>query len=135
MQVRNGELLRARQLASCPAWCSEVILRRTSELLAPFGPTGEFCGLTVEHCELCGLPDAAWKDYERDGDKEALLNRHVGFFRSIFVPSLASALRNSGSKLDFADILAQKLKRRLAEQPTPYNSFIQTMVLAKKASL
>lgn len=82
--------------------------RRTSELVAPFGTNGQFCGLAVEHCELFGLPDAAWKDYERDGDKEALFNRHVGFFRSIFVPYLASALQNSGSKLGFADILAQK---------------------------
>ena len=41
------------------------------------------------------LPDTAWADYERDGKTEVLVNRHVGFFRSIFVPSLAMALEDT----------------------------------------
>jgi SAM dependent carboxyl methyltransferase len=40
--------------------------RRKCELLAPFGADGQFLGLTVEHCEHFGLPDAAWTEYERD---------------------------------------------------------------------
>jgi len=35
------------------------------------------------------LPNAAWVEYQRDGDKEALVTKHVLFSRSIFVPSLA----------------------------------------------
>jgi hypothetical protein len=66
--------------------------RRRNELLAPFSTDGQFCGPTVEHCELFRLPDAAWTDYERDGNREVLVNRHVGFFRAIFVPSLATAI-------------------------------------------
>ena len=114
-------------LGSCP--------RRKCELLAPFSASGQFCGLAVEHCELTGLPDAAWKEYERDGNKELLANRHAGFFRSIFVPSLASALSDPKKKHVFADAMEQKLVRRMVEQPAPFHSFVQMMVLAKKAPL
>lgn len=105
--------------------------RRTSELLAPFDADGQFGGLTVEQCKLFGLPDAAWTDYEHDADKELLAGRHAGFFRSIFVPSLACALTSAAKKEVFADAMERKLVRRMVEQPAPFHSFVQTMVLAK----
>ena len=82
---------------------------------------------------MFGLPDAAWTEYERDANKELLASRHAGFFRSIFVPSLASALIDSGRRQVFADAMEQKLVRRMVEQPAPFHSFVQTMVLAKRA--
>lgn len=66
--------------------------RQKSELLAPFKRGGQFRGLSVEHYEFLSLPDAAWADYERDGDASALATKHALFFRSVFVPSLGSAL-------------------------------------------
>jgi hypothetical protein len=115
--------------------CAQMVLgacpRRKCELLAPFLEDGQFFGLTVEHCEVFGLPDAAWIDYERDANKELLASRHAGFFRSIFVPSLASALTGSGKRQAFADAMDQKLKRQLIDQPAPLHSFVQTIVLAK----
>jgi len=105
--------------------------RRKSELLAPFSTDGQFLDLTVEYYELFGLPDPAWTDYERDQNKDLLANRHAGFFRSIFVPSLASAFTDSGKRQVFADAMDQKLKQRMVEQPEPFHSFVQTMVLAK----
>ena len=106
--------------------------RRTSELLAPFSADGQLLDLIVKHCELVGLPDAAWLDYERDTNRELLASRHAGFFRSIFVPSLASALTDPEKRQVFADAMDQKLKTHLVNQPAPYHSFVQTMVLAKK---
>lgn len=46
--------------------------RRKDELLAPFAKDGQFQQLRVEDCDMTNLPDAAWADYQRDGDKEAL---------------------------------------------------------------
>jgi len=66
--------------------------RRKRDLLAPFEANGEFHHLTVEDCVMSELPDAAWTDYQRDGNKDALVTKHALFFRSILVPSLASAL-------------------------------------------
>jgi hypothetical protein len=113
-------------LGSCP--------RRRCELLAPFSADGQFCGLAVEHCEVTGVPDAAWTEYERDGNKELLANCHAGFFRSIFVPSLASALSDSDKRQIFAVAMEQKLVRSMVEQPAPFHSFVQMMVLAKKGA-
>jgi hypothetical protein len=105
--------------------------RRRSQLLEPFSSGNQYCGLTVEQCQLSSLPDAAWADYERDGKTEVLVNRQVGFFRAIFVPSLATALEDIEGSHRFAEELEQRLTRRLRERPTPYNSFTQTIVLAK----
>jgi SAM dependent carboxyl methyltransferase len=108
--------------------------RQRSQLLAPFTAEREFQGLTVEHCELSVLPDAAWEDYERDRNKELLVTRHARFFRSVFVPSLATAIADEGRCNAFPERLEEKLKRRLAERPAPFHSFVQTMVLAKQNS-
>ena len=108
--------------------------RRRSQLLAPFSTEGQFRSLTVEHCELSVLPDVAWADYERDGNKQLLVNRHAGFFRAIFAPSLASEIADEQKRKVFPDRMEEKLKQRLGEQPMPFHSFVQTLVLAKGSS-
>ena len=107
--------------------------RRRAQLIEPFAQEGQFQTLTVERCELLELPDAAWTDYQLDSNVESLGSRHAAFFRAIFVPSLALAISDTGGRLAFADRLEQKLIRRLCERPAPFHSFVQTMVLAKKA--
>jgi hypothetical protein len=111
-----------------------VYPRLRSELLAPFGSGGQFSGLTVEHCELFDLPDAAWTDYERDGNKEVLADRHVGFVRAIFVPSLAAAITDEQKRSAFPDLLEKQLRRRLIDQPAPFHSFVQALVFAKRSA-
>jgi hypothetical protein len=106
--------------------------RRRSELLAPFQSDGQFNGLIAEHCELSELPDAAWVDYERDKNTDALATRHAQFFRAIFVPSLASAIADEEKRSVFPDCFEEKLKRRLANRPLALHSFVQTMVIAKQ---
>ena len=110
--------------------------RRKDELLAPFANKGQFQRLTVEDCDMTRLPDAAWADYQRDGDKEALAMKRALFFRAIFTPSLVSALagaRNgNGEALNaFADRLQDGMARRLASRPAPADMAVQTIVLAK----
>jgi hypothetical protein len=109
--------------------------RRRSELLAPFHSDVQFRGLTVEHCELSELPDAAWADYKRDANKDLLATRHARFFRSVFVPSLASAIADEGKRNLFPDRLEEKLKRCLADRPVALHSFVQTIVLAKQGCI
>jgi hypothetical protein len=108
--------------------------RRRRDLLAPFAGDGQFYGLKVEHCETNLVADAAWAAYEQDGNKEALANKHASFFRATFAPTLAGALaRNSSSERSraFGDRLESGLQRRLASQPQPLNSLVETMVFAK----
>ena len=110
--------------------------RRKRDLLAPFAADGQFQQLTVEDCEMFELPDAAWTEYQRDGNKEALVTKHTLFFRAIFMPSLAAALDrvragDAEALAAFGDQLEQRLERRLATQPAATHSFVQTIVLAK----
>jgi hypothetical protein len=114
-----------------------VWLRQRRDLLAPFARDGQFHGLKVEYCETNELPDAAWAVYERDGNNESLANEHALFFRAIFAPTLARALaRNDDAKRlrAFGDRLESGLKRRLASQPQPVNSLVETIVLSKSGA-
>ncbi len=111
--------------------------RRKSSLLAPFAHDGHFEDLAVEEFETSVLPDAAWNDFEQDGNKEALTAKHALFFRSVFMPSLASALTSvragdAAALQNFGDRLEAGLERRLASQPRAMHSFAQTIVLAKR---
>jgi hypothetical protein len=112
--------------------------RRSRDLLAPFARDGQFQNLTVEEFEMSELPDAAWTDYELDGNKDALATKQALFFRSVFMPSLASAIDgvragDAEALRIFGDCLESGLKRRLASQPAPMHSFVQTIVLAKRS--
>jgi len=112
-------------------------LRRKRELLAPFANNAHFQNLTVEDIEMFELADAVWADYERDENKEALATKHSAFFRSVFTPSLASALdrvrSGDGEALRaFGDRLERGLRQRLAVQLRPLHSFVQTLVLVKR---
>jgi SAM dependent carboxyl methyltransferase len=111
--------------------------RRKRDLLAPFASNGMFQGLTVEGFEMFALQDAAWADYERDGNKEAWAAQHASFFRSAFTPSLGSALAHVRSDdaealRIFGDRLEDGLKRRLATNPAALHSIVQAVVLAKQ---
>jgi SAM dependent carboxyl methyltransferase len=111
--------------------------RRECELLAPFVPDGQFHQLVVEACQFSVLEDAAWTEYQRDGNKEALAAKHALFFRSVFVPSLAGALAradDANACRAFGDQLETGLKTRLAKRPTAMHSFVSTIVLVKKCS-
>jgi hypothetical protein len=119
-------------------WCS--VLTRDGKTICSLHSrtTGSSSILTVEDFEMAELRDAAWTDYERDGNREALAISHALFFRSIFMPSLGSALARvrSGDAEAlhiFGDHLEAGLKRRLATQPTAMHSLVQTIVLAKRA--
>ncbi len=106
--------------------------RRRAQLLEPFSVDGQFQSLSVEHCELFDLPDAAWADYQLNGNVEVLVSRHAGFFRAIFVPSLASAIGDAAKRAAFAECMEQKLKQHLSEDVRPLHSFVQVMVVAKR---
>lgn len=114
-------------LATCP--------RPRRDLLAPFGTSGQCNGLTLEACELIGVPDPAWAKFVNDGDGEALASKRALFFRSTFVTSLALALQDGHDPercRHFADQLESRLKRRLSEKPAPLHSFVQVLVAAKR---
>ena len=110
--------------------------RRKCDLLAPFAHGGHFQHLAVEDFEMSALLDSAWTDYERDGNKKSLATKQALFFRSVFMPSLATALdrvrsgENEALRI-FGDRLEAGLKRRLASQPAAMHSFVQIIVLAR----
>jgi hypothetical protein len=122
-----GAKERARMVIAC--W-----LRLKHEYLAPFQRDGRFSDLTVEDCESTPQADAAWEQYQRDGDAEALATKHAAFFRATFLPTLAAALDRGDDpavRAAFGDRLERGLRQRLLREPTPTNSRVDTIVIAK----
>jgi hypothetical protein len=108
--------------------------RRKDDLLAPFQQDRIFRQLVVESCDVAVIEDPSWATYRQHGDAAKLAGERVMFFRSTFMPSLATALdghRSADSRREFADQLADRLKRRVTPRPTPMPRLAQTIVLAK----
>lgn len=127
------------ELAIQPEEREQIVLgaypRRRCDLLAAFARIGEFQDLTVERCELAACEDPAWAGYRLNGNSEALAHKQALFFRATFLPSLASALpslQGAPELRAFGDRLEYGLKRRLAGNPQPVHTFVETMVLAKR---
>jgi hypothetical protein len=113
--------------------------RRKSDLLAPFAEENRFRGLTVQNLDVSRLADGAWARYERDGDRDAFATQHALFFRTIFMPTLATALTrvragDTEAHSVFAERFELGLKRRLARDPAAMDTLVQTIVLAKYCS-
>lgn len=116
--------------ANCP--------RRQNDLLVPFLQTGEFESLVVERCLTSTAPDAAWMEYERDGDAASLARKRALFFRATFVPSLLPGLaptRSAEERIEFADRLEAGLQRRLEARPAPVAQLVGTIVVTKQAGV
>lgn len=93
--------------------------RTAEEVRAPFA-SGSFAGLQLIAEEESAIPDPFWPAYCADGDAEALAERHLGFFRAPFQPSLLTALdarRDDASRATFAARLSAGLKRRMLAAP------------------
>lgn len=91
----------------------------------------------MEDIEVFELPDPVSAHYERDGNKQAFATKQARFFRSVSMPSLASALdlvRSGDAEAlrMFGDRLQTGLTRRLASEPKAMHSFVETIVLAKR---
>jgi hypothetical protein len=128
--VKDGAISaqeRSRMVLAC--W-----VRSKSDYLAPFQRDGRFVNLTIEHCESTPQSDAAWEQYQRDRNAEALAIKHAAFFRATFLPTLAAALTRADdpeSCRAFGDRLENGLRQRLSREPTPTNSRVDTVILAK----
>jgi len=116
-------------IAACP--------RREQDLLAPFASDGRFHGLTVEHSSSLSVPDAAWIEFQRDGDAPTFASKRAGFFRAVFVPSMSQTLaltRDVEERRIFADRLEDGVRRRIASNPASLENMVGIITLYKQAT-
>jgi hypothetical protein len=109
--------------------------RGRDQLLAPFAATGSFVGLTVEHCELCQPPEAAWEAFRAHGDATVLATARAKTVRSIFVPTLTAALdaaRTQADRLEFADALEAAMVSRFTPELHEIKGWFAIMVVARQ---
>lgn len=98
-----------------------VFERTAAEARLPFAD-GAFAGLTLVAEEAREMPDPFWPAYAADGDAAALADKHLGFFRAPFLPSLLAALdagRDAAFRAAFTDRLMAGLERRMRAAPQP----------------
>lgn len=112
--------------------------RHPSDVRAPFAD-GDFEGLRLKAEEVREMPDPLWPAYVADGDATALADRHLGFFRAPFNPSLLAALdgdRDAAFRAGFTAGLETALRRRMVAAPQPLLSpmTIHAVLLQKAAA-
>ena len=110
--------------------------RRRKDLLEPF-EKGRFSKqLTVEDSAMSQVADSAWDLYERDGDRDALINKRVPFFRSVFVPSLACALdytrSQEGKRSRYFRRRTGEASQTPSRKPPGANEFVRTSNTSRK---
>jgi hypothetical protein len=91
----------------------------------------------VEHSSSLSVPDAAWIEFQRDGDAPTFASKRAGFFRAVFVPSLAQALaptRSAEGRQEFVDRLEEGVRRRIASAPASLQNMVGIVVLNKNAA-
>jgi hypothetical protein len=78
-------------------------------------------------------PDAAWTEFQRNGDRSALAGSHALFFRATFAPTLAAAIdldRGADARQAFADRLAPGLRARVAATAAAVDLSVASVLLA-----
>ncbi|MFG1188012.1 hypothetical protein [Xanthobacter aminoxidans] len=98
-----------------------VFERTAADARSPFAD-GAFAGLTLVAEEAREMPDPFWPAYGLDGDAAALAEKHLGFFRAPFLPSLLAALdpgRDGAFREAFTAGLMEALGRRMRAAPQP----------------
>ena len=110
-----------------------VALRSRAELTAPFGPSGVFAGLEIEHLDIGPAPDPFWAAYQRSGDALAFGKSWAAMLRVTSFPSLASVLAPE-KRLAFLDLLEAGIAARFAAAPAPIATWFARLVLAKTAA-
>jgi hypothetical protein len=111
-----------------------AVPRRKSDLLAPFSRDERFMGLEVVSCGIDPIPDAAWSDYERDGNALVLATKYAAYIRVTFGPTLAGGLvatDDPSRRQAFLERLEKGVKDRLADGPLPLRRRAATIVVAK----
>lgn len=98
-----------------------VYERTAADARIPF-TDGAFEGLALVAEEAREMPDPFWPAYGVDGDAAALAQKHLGFFRAPFLPSLLAALdgtRDAAFRTRFTEQLMAGLARRMRAAPQP----------------
>ena len=108
--------------------------RTRAQFLAPFGATGGFAGLEVEHAEVFLGADSIWHDFQRDGDAASYGARWAAFSRASVLPTLALGLEGGSGDPRHADFVARLeagMAQRLAAKPEPMVIPLAALVFAK----
>jgi salicylate 1-O-methyltransferase len=110
--------------------------RSHTDLAAPFSPTGQFDGLTIEHLDIFNAADENWDRYTSDGDAGLFGARWTAFARASVFPTLAVALhggRDDPRAAQFFDRLEAGVAARLAAAPERLQIPLANIVLAKQS--
>ena len=112
-----------------------TVARSREEFRAPFGESGHFAGLAIEHLQLFLCEDRIWAEFERSRDAQAFGAGWAAFSRASVFPTLAAELGGGPGDTragEFMDRLEAIVAMRLAMAPVPIEMPLARMVLVKE---
>jgi hypothetical protein len=105
--------------------------RSVEAISEPFGASGSFAGLRLEHVDTVDVPDPWWPTYQSTGDALALARSLANTTRAWSGPTLARCLGGRPDTAAVIDKLFDQLAVRLAVAPRPHEPFLAVVVLAR----
>ena len=108
--------------------------RSEAELAAPFGASGRFAGLVIEHLEVFDGVDGFYEEYRSTGDAAAFGAGWSGIYAAGAFPSLATGLSGGPHDPRAAALFARlegEIAERLAGSPKPMWIPVANLVLCK----
>ncbi len=110
--------------------------RTRSEFESPFGESGCFAGLSIEHLEVFEGEDGIWQDFERTQDPSTFGAQWAAFSRASVFPTLAAEMDGGHGDPrgpEFLQRLETGTATRLATAPQRMNIPLAKMVFMKRA--
>jgi hypothetical protein len=108
--------------------------RSRADFLEPFGQSGRFAGLALEHAEVFLGEDHIWADFERDHDAAEFGARWAAFPRASVFPTLVLGLdggREDPRAATFVETLESGTAARMAAAPERMVIPLAKLVFAK----
>lgn len=108
-----------------------IAFRSAEQLREPFGASGRFGGLVVEHLEILEQGDPLYEAMQTSGDRETYARTWTGIARAIYSPLFTAALDPGHDPGAFLDQIFGRLERRLRDAPIR-NHFVQANIVIHK---
>jgi hypothetical protein len=106
--------------------------RSLEAIKAPFGQSGLFEGLELEHAEIFKVPDSSWTDFQRTGDKKSFGQLHANTTRAWSGPTIMALLAPNRDRVAVMNALYTRLAERLAMAPRPHEPYLSVAILGKR---
>jgi SAM dependent carboxyl methyltransferase len=105
--------------------------RDVGAIKEPFGDSGLYEGLMLEHAEVMQSPDPYWAEYQNTKDKKQFGQNWKNFMKAVFSPVLRSQLDPSKDTSMLVENIFERFAMAVSSDPRETEHFVGIAILKK----